>query len=548
MTELSPFTRSFAHLVWLLAHHPDREGIRATLLDEMRERIGSAGATESIVLTDITFAMAGAFQSGTLGQDTVWLSELSVRMAAHSVRALEIERGVTLDDVARLAAALAAPPATGDEGEAFDRVVLRIGSPYLVAHIGNQGFVRRATPVLTSRVGPTGGPPAGESSDRHGASGNEVAGPVARDGLIVTPPGAAATSPPESVPDEIARIVRTEPGATASRVGSLGDLVARLRGTTGDPVDVDTIRGVVRETEDRGRRGLWVDVAVVLDRLHRNLESLPDGDVRRAHLSAIRRLETPTHMRGLVSLLPRRRELRATLTAILARAGEAGADALLGALVSSDVTVERRAYRTALAHCPEAVPALVHLLGDGRWYVVRNAVELLGELAPPDADVRIAQTLLHGEPRVRRAAVTALARLGTQRAVLALLQTVHDPSPEVRLQAALALGTTRSQRAVPWILEALDKEDDGEVQGALLSALGKLPTDDAVARLIRVAESSGRFVRKRTPLRVHAVQALAEADTPAAQEALRRLQGDRSGTVRAAAVRAARQKGPATEL
>jgi HEAT repeat protein len=181
----------------------------------------------------------------------------------------------------------------------------------------------------------------------------------------------------------------------------------------------------------------------------------------------------------------------------------------------------------------------MHLLGDSRWYVVRNAAELLAELSPPDADAKLAMVLGHGEPRVRRAVATALAKIGTPRAVLALLQAVQDSSPEVRLQVALGLGTTRNPRAVPWLIEALDKESDGDVQSAMLSALGKMPTEEAVARLARAAEPGGMLLRRSTAMRLNAVEALLEAGTPSAHAVLRSLMNDRDRDVREAAARLA---------
>ena len=82
-----------------------------------------------------------------------------------------------------------------------------------------------------------------------------------------------------------------------------------------------------------------------------------------------------------------------------------------------------------------------------------------------------------------------------------------------------------------------------EVQAVILAALGKQATDEAVARLLKAAEPEGRlFKRKPTALRVSAVQALAEANTPAALAALRRFADDKEREVRDTAVRALRPK------
>jgi HEAT repeat protein len=108
----------------------------------------------------------------------------------------------------------------------------------------------------------------------------------------------------------------------------------------------------------------------------------------------------------------------------------------------------------------------------------------------------------------------------------------------VRLQAVLAIASAKNPRAVPWIIEALEHEQDADVQAALISALGSAPTEDGVARLVRAAEAGGMLVRKPVALRIRAIEALAEARTPSARHALQSLLTDRDREIRAAAEQA----------
>ena len=547
MNNLSAFARHFAQLVWLLVHRREEQ-------DQQKEALRLAlgeltSGKQALVLSDITFQIANTFHDTRLGEMFVWMSELSVRMSAHSVRALEFETSASAHDVLEIARALTTPPVPGDEGEAFDEKVVAFSPKGIAVHIGSLGFVRRATPAIhgTSVVGPARTPALGNQVI---ASRLKTPSPGNGAGMMVVdaepnPPANGMDGPHarDDIADETMHILESEfaPGLTPAP--RLKDLLHRLDTAPDSLTAAKIIDDVAREAEERAREGLWVDLALVLDRLSSRADQLRDGDLKRAYQFAIRRLEKPALMRGIGQLLPRRRELRQVATRLLAHAGEAGADALIDLLVSAESTTERYAYRTALAQCPAAVPALVHLLGDSRWYVVRNAVELLGEVSPADADARLAVVLGHGEPRVRRAVATSLAKLGTPRAVLALLQAVQDPSPEVRLQVALGLGTTRNPRAVPWLIEALDKEQDAEVQAAMLSALGKLATEEAVARLARAAEPGGMLLRRSTAMRLNAVDALLEAGTPSAHAVLRSLMNDRDRDVREAAQRLVNPKG-----
>jgi len=136
-----------------------------------------------------------------------------------------------------------------------------------------------------------------------------------------------------------------------------------------------------------------------------------------------------------------------------------------------------------------------------------------------------------------------LARLGTARAIQAVEKMATDTVSEVRVHAVQGLGTVKSPRAVSALARALDRETDPEVQTVILAALGRQATDEAIARLTKAAEPEGRlFKRKPTALRLSAVQALAEANTPAALAALRRFADDKEREVRQAAVRALRPK------
>jgi HEAT repeat protein len=94
---------------------------------------------------------------------------------------------------------------------------------------------------------------------------------------------------------------------------------------------------------------------------------------------------------------------------------------------------------------------------------------------------------------------------------------------------------------VPWLIEAMDHEQDADVQGALMAALGSTPTEDGVARLMRAAEAGGMLVRKPAAVRLRAIEALAEANTPSARQALQNLLSDRDRDIRGA-VESAMQK------
>jgi HEAT repeat protein len=253
---------------------------------------------------------------------------------------------------------------------------------------------------------------------------------------------------------------------------------------------------------------------------------------------AMRRLAKPSILRITAQLLPIRKERLDELLLVLGHAGEDGAEAAIEQLVAAQSLSDRRVFFDALVKLQAGVPALTHMLRDARWYVARNAADLLGEMQATEAERPLTELLKHADDRVRRAAATALAKLGTPRALDALRRALKDASPQVRMQAAAGLALKKDQRNVTTVAKALEEETDAEVQLAILAALGRLATPDAVKRLVEAAAPGGLlFGKKSVAYRVAAVQALGEAKTPAARHALDELVNDKEKDVRDAVFR-----------
>ncbi len=519
MEDVSPFVTHFAQLVWLLVHKPSEHDAQK---EELRRALMQASAhPQAVMLRDLTIAA-----SSKDGDGTVRLRELAMRMAAHSVRQVEFDPAVPAREVFEVAKALASVPVPGDEGAAFDGKLVGLFLTGVATHLGNS-FVRHATPgVLPQLEGPMRTP----------ISAPQVkAAPLSFTGR---PPRAEPPSPVMHPANDVQAMMQVQLMRVAGRNETVKDLIHRLDAAVESPNARALVDDITRATEDLANQGKWTDVVQVLDRAHHHHAKLHDGDVKRAFLMGIRRLQRPEILNGVTRLIPGNRELRDTCTRLLGLAGESGADVLIDNLIGSDVSGERRAYLEALRQCPAAVKSLLHLLSDDRWFVVRNAALLLGELGPAEADKRLAELMAHREPRVRQAVSIALGKLGTSRALLALLQGLNDGSPDVRLQAVRAIASAKNPRAIPWIIETLEHEQDADVQGALIAALGSAPTEDGVARLVRAAEAGGMLVRKPLALRLRAIEALAEAKTPSARHALQGLLSDRDREVRAAAEQA----------
>jgi HEAT repeat protein len=227
---------------------------------------------------------------------------------------------------------------------------------------------------------------------------------------------------------------------------------------------------------------------------------------------------------------------------VLQRAGLDAVEVLIERLLAAPAIAERRAMYDTLRQMPSGREQLIPLLRNRKWFVVRNAAELIGDLGLEDAVPELGACLEHDDERVRKAAALALARIGTSSATEPLRRALRDGSAEVRMQVALGLGGRRTTGLVAPLVAAMQAEEDEAVRRELILALGRIGSGDAVQALIKIAQPSGRlFDRKPAALRLAGVEALRLAGTAPALGTLEGLSEDGDKQVRAAAQAAVKE-------
>ena len=316
----------------------------------------------------------------------------------------------------------------------------------------------------------------------------------------ITPDSVPAVSDdpelPEAVRDLLSRLSSARSDAS---VRAVLDELLQVLGTS--PWDEDAAvaealaLGVVGEARGRGTRG----GRLALER-------------------GIRQLLTAPLVTRLVHRLPKSRR-REDLLPVLARAGDLAVHALVQLLQDAESLAERRTCFDAIVALDAGEEALREALSDPRWYVVRNAAALLGEMGVVEADVHLVPLLTHDDERLRIAGARALTRLGTVRGLAALQGCLSDPTPEVRRLAAGAHGArSQGKPSTIALLAALDVEADEEVTLEILAVLGALGSPECVQRLVRILrdESAPAWMREAAyqgllAARGEAVQKLLEA-------------------------------------
>jgi hypothetical protein len=477
------FARHFSRLVWLVANQADSVDEQKAALRAL-VTVSKQGAI-SLQVRDGQLTVNGE----VLPHALTGIQELVERFTGHAVEEMVVDIGALPADLLGTARVLAAAPVRGASGREIEAKL-------------------RALALRTVRItfqSPRGAPADPTVVRAFTTAGTPGGWGDGADDLFVGLDAAPSVSAASRLLDQIVALVENNTRANKSLAAA--DAMAKV---------------VAREAD------------------------CADTDLKRAYGAAVRRLSKPTSLRAVASVMPRRKERAEEFLAVLARAGDEGAEALIEQLMAAQSLSERRIYFDALVRLKVGGATLIHMLGDPRWYVARNAADLLGELNATDADAPLSELLKHDDDRVRRAAAHALGKLGTAHAVVALRRALKDSSAHVRALAAGGLAIRRGARSAGTLVHALDTEPELEVQIAILAALGRVANAEAVHRLIKAAEpAGGLFKRKPTAFRVAAVQGLGEARTPAAMTALKALSGDKDKEVKEAAVRGLAHADPA---
>ena len=506
------FVRQLAHLLWLVLNEPanvdEQKAALRLLLTASRQ------GPVSIALHGLDLQANGSAVPMTL----VGVADLTVQLARHGVTLVSSEENATPAELLGVVRILASAPVLDDGGTAAESQRVSAGIT----------GIRFASRPGYGREAPMPGTVAFGAMD----FGEVLDAPLAAAEVSAMPHSAEEIAPALSPVDGEAFAP-----FPAARIPSLShdELLAQLESTM-DAGEVDLVlEDLVIIGEAAARQGQGRVVGEILYRVGLR-ESDLHAEQQRAAAVALKRIGQPVVLRLVARELPRDVAHRDQNLAVLARAEKEGADALIDQITSAAQQRDRRVYFEALLAIEAGVPALLHMLGDVRWFVVRRAVDLLGEMQVAEAEEPLSRLLKHDDERIRNAVTGALMNLGTPRALQAIQQALTDPVPGTRMQAAAALVARQDALATaPQLMRALDVEKNVEVQAAFFAALGKLGTPEAVQRLVNASEQRrGMFKRKTTNVRVAAVIGLAEARSDEALSALRALHNDKDDDVRTA--------------
>ncbi len=173
-----------------------------------------------------------------------------------------------------------------------------------------------------------------------------------------------------------------------------------------------------------------------------------------------------------------------------------------------------------------ALPQLLSCLEDERWYLIRNVIFIIGEIADSTTIQFLKHPLRHPDHKVRRETVRALHKIGGDEALASISEMMSDPDPSVAATATELLGTINYPKAIEKMLLIASREKPFEGASDLqrriaIENLGKLKISDAVPCCIQIIKKRRLLSAKEdSDIRRAAVQALADIGGEPAREAL----------------------------
>ncbi|MDY0292409.1 MAG: HEAT repeat domain-containing protein [Desulfuromonadaceae bacterium] len=182
-------------------------------------------------------------------------------------------------------------------------------------------------------------------------------------------------------------------------------------------------------------------------------------------------------------------------------------------IVESSPKARRFLTTVMTAFDPAADRIMLEHLEDSRWYVVRNALNILSSRRNPEYIEAFKAQLLHSDTRVAKEALTALAAIRHDNATDVLLEYLSMPKCPLPELAILALGAQQDLHAIPLLSRIALQSDpllqQKKIRLKAIEALGEIRSRDANPALIAVIKK-WKIIKRREykELRLAAISAL----------------------------------------
>ncbi|MBP1627301.1 MAG: hypothetical protein H6Q00_1776, partial [Holophagaceae bacterium] len=241
------------------------------------------------------------------------------------------------------------------------------------------------------------------------------------------------------------------------------------------------------------------------------------------------RLGSPERVGSILDRIPTldRQDVATQVLPYLQMLGPAGVNLLVERLAQEPDRTRRSRLLEALKACGSVSETpLLESLHAKDWFVVRNALIVLSEVAGPDRLPEIQACLSHEDNRVQRAAIRAVGRLGGRSAENAILPLLFQKDAETQIEVLFTLAELNSKNAIPGLLHFL-KTSKGKgnpaqerVREKTIEVLGQLKSPTVIPVLEELLARHRKFFmesKETLPIRLAALRALLAQENPETQ-------------------------------
>lgn len=198
----------------------------------------------------------------------------------------------------------------------------------------------------------------------------------------------------------------------------------------------------------------------------------------------------------------------------LAPLGNAAVRTLLDILAVEEREVRRLIVCRLLAAVGKAdIESIGDKVRDHRWYLVRNAVIILGRIAGPEVIPYLQRTALHPDRRVRIEVAKALANVGPE-TFETILQLLKDTDSDIRLEAVRSIGKTGHPKSVETLIDVVKKRDflghRTDLKLEAVQVLEKIKAERSIRNLAKMSRNPGALL---FPGRARLKEAIINAQT-----------------------------------
>lgn len=116
-------------------------------------------------------------------------------------------------------------------------------------------------------------------------------------------------------------------------------------------------------------------------------------------------------------------------------------------------------------------------LPDNKWYIIRNAIFVLGQLRDEDGIIALRQRIGDNDIRVRRDIIIALEKIGGEDASDILFLMLDDPIKEISERAIITISLIGNEENAQMLIDTIRKDKTKSI--LIITALGKIGGGEA---------------------------------------------------------------------